>query len=132
MRTVARFILGMLLGVLVSLMTLGIAQIGINLFTGLETLGRTIVVVGLLSGALLGAVSVGLSYLTVGIERILVVMLIGLSIAALAVIVGQYGNGSYLPLGIYGIAVVNGLTIARVTSVLGHPVNQTRGSHLQG
>jgi hypothetical protein len=132
MRTVIRLVLGIMIGVFVSLVTLAMAQIGVNLLTGLETLGRTITVIALLSGAMLGAVSVGLSYLTAGIERILVVMLIGLAVAAVAVIVGQYGNSSILPLGIYGLTVINGLTIARVTSLLSRPVTQTQGTHLQG
>lgn len=86
----------------------------------------------LLSGALLGVVSVGLGYLTAGIERSVLVVLISVAVAALVVLVGGYGNGSILPVGIYGLAVVNSLMISRVTSVLGEPANQSNNPNLRG
>ncbi len=120
MRPVTRIVLGIMVGVFLSLITLSVALAGARVLLGLATIGRTAAAVALLSGALLGAVSVGLGYLTVGRERSVLVLLVGLGIAALAVMLGHYGNGSVLPLGIYSLAVVNSLMIARVTAVLVH------------
>ena len=125
MSTVTRLVLGIIIGVLASLMTLAIAQIGVNLLMGLPTVGRTVMMITLLSGALLGVISVGLGYLTAGIERSVLVVLIGVAVAALVVLVGGYGSGSILPVGIYGLALVNSLMISRVTAVLGEPANQS-------
>ena len=120
MRPVTRIVLGIMIGVFLSLITLSVALAGARVLLDLATIGRTAAAATLLSGALLGAVSVGLGYLTVGRERNVLVLLIGLGIAALAVMLGRYGNGSVLPLGIYSLAVVNSLVIARATTVLVH------------
>ena len=130
MRPVTRIVLGIVVGALLSLVTLTVALAGVRVLLGLATIGRTAAAVTLLSGALLGAVSMGLGYLTVGRERTVLVLLIGLGIAALAVMLGRYGNGSALPLGIYSLAVVNSLIIARVTTVLVHRLPRTSEPNL--
>ena len=132
MRTVNRMILGIVIGVLASLITLAVAQIGVNLLTGVTTIGRTVTLITLLSGSLLGVISVGLGYFTAGMERSALVLLIGLVIAALAVLGGGYGNGSILPLGIYGLVMINSLMISRVTAVLDASLNQSSGPNLRG
>ncbi len=132
MRPATRIVLGIVVGVLLSLMTLIAAQAGASALLGPTVIGRTVAVTTLLSGALLGAASVGLGYLTDGIERTVLVLLIGLGLAALVVLLGRYGNGSILPLGIYSLAVVNSLTIARLTAVLNHQGSRSNHPELRG
>ena len=132
MNTVTRLLLGIVAGVLLTLLTLVLALAGARVLIGLAMINGIVALATLLSGALLGAVGVGLGYLTAGRERSVLVLLIGLAIAALAVMLGGYGNGSVLPLGIYGLAVVNSLLIARVTAVLDHEERGTRESNLRG
>lgn len=132
MSLVTKMVLGIVIGVLSSLLTLAIAQISVNLLMGVATVGKTIALITLLSGAVLGVVSVGLGYLTAGKERSVLVVLIGLSVAALSVLSGQYGNGSILPIGIYSLTVVNSLMISRATAVLGEPTNQSSEPNLRG
>jgi hypothetical protein len=86
----------------------------------------------LISGALLGATGVTLSYLTSGRERYVLVLLIGLVIAALAVMIGHYGNGSLIPVGIYVLAIVNGLLTSRATAALELRSNTSAGPYLRG
>ncbi len=131
MRSAIRIVLGIMVGVLLSLMTLIVAQAGASALLGPAAFGRAVMVSVLLSGALLGAASVGLGYLTAGIERSVLVLLIGLGLAALVVLLGRYGNGSILPLGIYSLAVVNSLTIARVTAVLNHQGSRSNHRELR-
>lgn len=131
MNTATRLVLGIVIGVLASLVTLAMAQIGVNVLMGVETVGKTVAVITLLSGAALGMVSVGLGYLTAGIERVVLVVLIGVAMAALAVMMGEYGNGSLLPVGIYGVLIVNSLMVSWVTAVLGEPTNQPEEPYLR-
>lgn len=132
MSTVSRIVLGIVVGVLLSLMTLAIALASIKLLAGVTTISGTVTAIALLSGALLGAVSVVLGYLTAGRERSVLVLLIGLAIAALTVMFGRFGNGSIFPLGIYSLAVVNSLMISRVTASLVHHSGRTREPNLRG
>lgn len=132
MSTVMRMVLGIVIGVLLSLMSLAIALAGVRAAAGLSELSIPIAVICLLSGAVLGAVGVALGYLTAGRERSMLVLLIGLACAALTVMLGQYGNGSLLPLGIYSMAVVNSLTISRVTAVLVNDSSRANRSNLRG
>jgi len=132
MSTATRIVLGIVAGVVLSLMTLAAAAAGVRLLAGLVTISRPAAVITLLCGAVLGAVGVGLGYLTAGKERSLLVILIGLALAALAVMVGGYGNGSLLPLGIYVLAVVNSLMISRVTAVLVHHSQRPKEPNLRG
>ena len=132
MSTVTRIVLGIVVGILLSLMTLAAALASVRLLIGVTTTSGTVTVIALLSGALLGAVSVVLGYLTAGRERSVLVLLIGLAIAALAVMLGGYGNGSIFPLGIYSLAVVNSLMRSRVTAVLSHHSHRTSEPNLHG
>lgn len=131
MNTVAKLVMGIMLGILTSLVTLVMAQVGVNILMGVATVGKTLAIVTLLSGALLGVISVGLGYLTAGIERTVLVALIGTAIAALTVLVGGYGNSSILPVGIYGLVVTNSLLIARASSLLGDPAHQSNEPNLR-
>lgn len=132
MSTVTRIVMGIVVGVLLSLMTLAFALAGVKFLAGATTIGGLVTVFALLSGAVLGAVGVVLGYLTAGRERSVLVLLIGLAIAALTVMLGGYGNGSVMPLGIYSLAVVNSLMISRVTAVLVHPSYRTNEPNLRG
>ena len=127
MSTVMRIVLGIVVGVLLSLMTMVIALAGLRVVTGLAVVSTVAAVISMLGGAVLGAVGVALGHLTAGRERSMLVLLIGLALAALAVMLGRYGDGSMYPLGIYSLAVVNSLMISRATSVLAHnPQNINR------
>jgi hypothetical protein len=121
-----------MVGILLSLMTLAVALAGVKFLVEVTAISGAVTVIALLSGALLGAVSVVLGYLTAGRERSVLVLLIGLSIAALTVMLGSYGNGSILPLGIYSLAVVNSLMISRVTAVLIHHSHRTSNPSPRG
>ena len=132
MSTVIRIVLGIVVGILLSLLTLAAALAGVKLLVGVTTTSGTVTVIALLSGAVLGAVSVGLGYLTAGREHSVLVLLIGLGIAALMVMLGGFRNGSILPLGIYSLAVVNSLMISRVTAVLVHHPYRTSEPNLRG
>lgn len=123
MSKLARLILGIVIGVLISSMTLAIAQMAMNALVEGASLSKTMTVLMLLLGMLLGVVSVGLSYITDGKERLLLVVLVGVGLAALVVLVGGYGNRSLMPICIYGLALLSSLLIARVTAVLGEPAS---------
>ncbi len=132
MSTAYRLVMGIVIGILASLMTLAIAQIGVNLLLGVATIGKTVAIVTMLSGALLGVISVGLGYLTAGMEQKALVVLIGLILAALAVIGGKYGNGSIVPLGIYGLVMMNCLLICRMTTAVGERLRESSTPNLRG
>lgn len=131
MSTAARLILGIVIGILVSLLTLVMSQMLMNVLAERTILGTTLTVLMLLLGMLLGAVSVGLSYITAGKERTVLVMLVGVGLAALVVMVGGYGNRSLLPVGIYGLALLGSYLIARATAILGEPAEGQGNRNLQ-
>jgi hypothetical protein len=116
---------------LVSLVTLAVTQISIRALVSGAALGTVLTALLLLMGIVLGAVSVGLSYITSGKERTVLVVLVGLVLAALTVILGGYGNRSLLPVGIYGLALLSSLLIARVTALLGNPAESENGRNLR-
>lgn len=118
MSTVRVIILGTIVGVIVSVLSLGAAYTVASILTGTLALPVILAASTLVNGAILGTVSMSLSYLTGGHERTVLIILISLAVAALTVMLGHYGNGSLLPLGIYTLAIVNSLLISRVTAVL--------------
>jgi hypothetical protein len=124
--------MGIVTGVMASLMTLAIAQIGVNLLLGVSTIGKYVAIITLLSGGLLGMISLGLSYLTAGLERKVLMVLCGLILAALAVIYGQYHNGSIAPLGIYALVICNSLIVIRITGMLARHTNEANLPGLRG
>jgi hypothetical protein len=132
MSTLKVIVLGTLIGVVISILTLGLALAGMLLLTGQVAIIESMVFPALINGALLGATGVTLSYLTSGRERYVLVLLIGLVIAALAVMVGRYGNGSLIPVGIYVLAMVNGLLTSRATAALDLRSNTSAGPYLRG
>jgi hypothetical protein len=132
MSTVTRIVLGIVVGILLSLMTLAAALASVKLLSGVTTISGTVIAIALLSGAFLGAVSVVLGYITTGKEHSVLVLLISLAVAALTVMFGRFGNGSLFPLGIYSLAVVNSLMISRVTAVLVHHSHRTNEPNLRG
>jgi hypothetical protein len=132
MSTVTRIVLGIVVGILLSLMTLAAGLASVKLLAGVTTISGTMTAIALLSGAFLGAVSVVLGYITTGKEHSVLVLLISLAVAALTVMFGRFGNGSLFPLGIYSLAVVNSLMISRVTAVLVHHSHRTSKPNLRG
>lgn len=118
MKSIKLIILGTLGGVILSIISMGIAYAGGLLLTGRLALPTVIVISTLVNGAVLGAVAVVLSYLTTGIERSGLITLVSLAVASLTVIMGEYSNGSLIPLGIYFLAISNSLLISRVTTSL--------------
>ncbi len=132
MSTLKVIVLGTLIGVVISILTLGLALAGMLLLTGQVAIIESMVFPALINGALLGATGVTLSYLTSGRERYVLVLLIGLVIAALAVMIGRYGNGSLIPVGIYVLAMVNGLLTSRATAALDLRSNTSAGPYLRG
>ena len=132
MSTVMRIVLGIVVGVLLSLLTMVIALAGLRMAAGLAMVSLTVAAISMLSGALLGAAGVGLGYLTAGRERSMLVVLIGLAFAALTVMLGRYGNGSLFPFAIYSLAIVNSLMISRVTAVLVENSHRTSHPNLRG
>lgn len=132
MSTLKVIVLGTLIGVAISILTLGLALAGMLLLTGQVAIIESMVFPALINGALLGATGVTLSYLTSGRERYVLVLLIGLVIAALAVMIGRYGNGSLIPVGIYVLAMVNGLLTSRATAALDLRSNTSAGPYLRG
>ncbi len=132
MSTVKVIILGTIVGMILSVLSLGSAYVAVLLLTGIIVLPTVMVMSTLANGAILGTVGVSLSYLTTGYERSLLILLVSLAIAALTVMLGHYGNGSLLPLGIYTLAVVNSLLISPVTAVLTRRTNPSEETYVRG
>jgi hypothetical protein len=132
MSTAKTIVLGILIGIVISILTLGAALAGLVLLTGKASIIETLILSAVVSGALLGATSVTLSNLTSGCERYVLALLIGLVVAALAVMVGHYPNGSLIPVGIYALAITNSLLISRTTAVLNPRSNTATGPYLRG
>jgi hypothetical protein len=60
----------------------------------------------------------------------LVTPLVSVAVASLIVLPGNYANGSLVPPMIYGMALINGLIIARVIGPLCSPGSRTGKSQL--
>jgi len=132
MSTVKVIILGTMVGVILSILSLSFAYAGAMLLTGALAIPTVLAVSTLANGAILGIVSVSLSYLTSGYERSGLILLISLAVASLTVMLGHYGNGSLLPLGIYALAIMNSLLISRVTAVLTRRKHPTEETYVRG
>jgi hypothetical protein len=63
-------------------------------------------------------------------ERTLVAPLMSLAVASLIVLPGNYANGSLVPPVIYGMALINGLIVARVIGPLCTPGSRSSSSQL--
>ncbi len=132
MSTVKVIILGTIVGVFLSVLSLISAYAAAMLLTGMLVIPTVLAISTLANGAVLGVVSVSLSYLTAGYERSFLILLVSLAIAALTVMLGNYGNGSLLPLGIYTLAIVNSLLISPVTAALTRRRNPTEETYVRG
>ncbi|MDX1413431.1 MAG: hypothetical protein R3293_04520 [Candidatus Promineifilaceae bacterium] len=120
MSSIRIILLGTILGIILSVLSLGSAYVAASILTGTSQLPLVIIVSTIVNGAILGTTSIGLSYLTSGYERTLLVLLVSLATAALTVMLGRYADGSLLPLGIYSLAVLNSFLISKATGRITH------------
>jgi hypothetical protein len=118
MNTVKVIIMGTLVGGILSILSLGAAYAGVLLLTEAMAIPTVLTISTLANGVILGTVGVSLSFLSTGLERSGLIILISLAVASVTVMLGSYGNGSLLPLGIYTMAILNSLLISPVTAVL--------------
>ncbi|NCF66669.1 MAG: hypothetical protein GWP61_11890 [Chloroflexi bacterium] len=132
MSTVKVIVMGTLIGVTISVLTILVVLAGLMFLTQKATPIIIVALLAILNGAFLGTTSASLGYLTTGRERYVLVLLIELAIAALAVLIGRYGNGSLIPVGIYALAILNSLLISRATAKLKLRSNKTTSPYLQG
>lgn len=117
MRSWKQLALGTTIGILTSLVSIALVIAGWQLFNPQPMFAGVILLLGLLSGAILGLLCVSLRALTRGREHRVVGMLLSIAIAAGIVLIGRYPNGSWLPIAIYATAVLNGLMIPQITAV---------------
>lgn len=118
MRSLRIFLMGTAAGVALSLLNLILTYAGQLVLVGQPGLPLALVVSGVAVGIIAGGAGMALSRLTVGGERVLLVLLISAAVASVAVYSGGYGNGSRIPVAIYGLALLNGLLIAAATARL--------------
>lgn len=117
MRSWKQLALGTIIGILTSLVSSALVVVGWKLFNPQPILAEVILLLGLLSGAVLGLLCISLKGLTRGREHRIVGLLLSFAIAVAVVLVGRYPNGSWLPIAIYATAVLNGLIIPKITAV---------------
>ncbi len=117
MRSWKQLALGTTIGIFTSLVSIALVIAGWQLFNPQPMLAEVILLLGLLSGAILGPLCVSLKALTHGREHRIVGLLLSIAIAAGIVLVGRYPNGSWLPLAIYATAILNGVMIPQITAV---------------
>lgn len=115
MKKIKIIILGTINGVILSIGSLGMAYIAASLFTGALNFPAVLIISTLTNGAILGSAGISLSYLSSGLEHRGLILLISLGVASLTVLIGNYDNGSILPVAIYLLAISNGLLISRMT-----------------
>ncbi len=129
MRSLKSLIMGIVAGMVLSTLSLIIPYAGHLLVVGRPGLPTAVVISGLAGGIIAGAAGMALARLTSGRERAVLVLLISTAVASLAVYLGRYANGSLVPPAIYGLALGNGLLIARVTAGLcaRHNLHNHRG-----
>jgi hypothetical protein len=108
--------MGTIAGVMLSLLSLILTSAGHLIIMGRPGLPPAVIAAGLTGGLIAGASAVALSSLCTGRERAILVILISTAVASLAVYVGGYSNRSLVPPAIYGLALLNGLLIAKVTA----------------
>ena len=124
MKTLKSIALGTIAGTVLSLLGVALVAGAWLLLTGHVAVLQTVLLIGVLNGAVVGAVGVTVRGLTAGAERIAVAVLVSVAVAALCVMLGSY-EGSMVPVAIYALAIVNGLLIARATAGLARNAYRT-------
>lgn len=109
---------GIVVGLMVGMLSLIIAYTGLVLNGGPNDLPMAIVVSALGGSMAAGVLCTTSSYLVTGRERSILAPLVTVAVASLAVLPGNYVNGSLIPPAIYGMALVNGLIVALVIGPL--------------
>ena len=132
MSTLKVIILGTVVGLILSILSLGSTYTVAFVIIGTNVIPSILAISTLANGVILGTVGISLSYLTSGLERSGLMVLIGLAVASFTIMLGSYGNGSLLPLGIYFLAVVNSLLISRVTGVITRRTLQIKETYVRG
>jgi hypothetical protein len=118
MKSLKKFAKGTIIGIFVGTISLILAYAGLVIGGMANRLPAAIVVSTLTGSITASALCIALGFLLTHRERSLVAPLVTLAIASLVVLPGNYGNGSLVPPAIYSLAILNGLTIALVTSPL--------------
>jgi hypothetical protein len=118
MRSLKIFVTGTIIGILVGLITLVLAYAGLVFGGVIDRLPLAIMVSTLAGSITAGTLCVALGYLLTQRERSIVAPLLTVAVASLIVLPGNYGNGSMVPPAIYSLAIINGLIIAFMTSLI--------------
>lgn len=118
MRSLRSTVMGIVVGIAVGTLSLLIVYAGLSLSGQRNSLPMAVVISALSGSMTAGAICVALRYLLTGRERSLLAPLVTVAVASLVVLSGNYVNGSIEPPAMYGIALMNGLIIARVVSPL--------------
>lgn len=113
MNSVKATLMGILTGIILG--ALSVALGGQRLLAGSASVVGLLVAISVLHGALAGGVS-SLCRIFSSVERYALSVLVNVALAALVVIVGQFGSGSLAPLLIYALAVINGLLVSVVVN----------------
>ena len=131
MRSLRTSILGTVVGMVVGIMSIVIAYAGLS-FSGERNviLPAAIIVSALLGSSVAGAICVALRCLVTRREQSVVAPLLTVAIASLVVLPGNYVNGSPIPPMMYGMALLNGLIVARAISPLCTPGGRSRNRTL--
>jgi hypothetical protein len=117
MRSRTAVVLGTIVGLIVGTLSLLVAYYGIT-SGGASTLPLPLVVSAIAGSMVAGTAGVMVGCLLTSRERMMVTPLMSVAIASIIVLPGNYSNGSLLPPVIYGMALINGLIIARVIGPL--------------
>lgn len=119
MNTKRFFIIGTAVGTTIGTINLLIIYLAKGLFAnGSAALSLSLLATILVGGTLLGAGSSLLCLVTAGKEKTILMILFSIALAALIVLLGQYGNESLVPIVIYALMVSNGLLICRMSTGL--------------
>lgn len=130
MRSLLSAILGTIIGIVVGACSLLIAYSGLILSGTGGALPPALIISALAGSALAGAGGVILGCLLTNRERTLLAPLITVAVASLIVLPGSYSNGSPIPPLIYGMALLNGLIVARVIGPLCSSYSRSSRSYL--
>jgi hypothetical protein len=120
MRSLTAIVLGTIAGLVVGALSILIAYAGVSLSSA-SALPTAMVISAIAGGIVAGAAGVMVGCLLTSRERTLVAPLMSLAVASLIVLPGNYANGSLVPPVIYGMALINGLIVARVIGPLCTP-----------
>ena len=130
MRSLISTVLGIIIGILVGALSLIIAYSSLLLSGASSKLPMAMVVSAIAGGIVAGAGGVILGCLLTSRERTLLAPLMAVAVASLIVLPGNYANGSPVPPVIYGMALLNGLIVARVIGPLCSPGGRSGNSYL--